>query len=237
LEDKIASRARCGRWTPTGRDPRGAARNSNDAVLSQGYPARSCGPLTESLPSVLPPAAPKQSRPCDQTAARPAGVVIAQQYPKHSQPFAKRMNDCCQMTDTRPRMATGPCGPAYMPPEPASHVYGWRPLRCGSPTACRSIDTNPRWMFCSARCPECRPQRDRVILTGMGQTRKRAQGDAGRGSQTIAQDEATSVVWGMPGEAVSLGPPCTCALIRGGKDTLTPDSMDITGKRARRDPD
>ena len=25
------------------------------------------------------------------------------------------------------------------------------------------------------------------------------------GSRTIAQDEATSVVWGMPGEAVSLG--------------------------------
>ncbi len=25
------------------------------------------------------------------------------------------------------------------------------------------------------------------------------------GSQTIAQDEATSVVWGMPGEAVALG--------------------------------
>jgi two-component system chemotaxis response regulator CheB len=25
------------------------------------------------------------------------------------------------------------------------------------------------------------------------------------GSRTVAQDEATSVVWGMPGEAVSIG--------------------------------
>jgi two-component system chemotaxis response regulator CheB len=45
-----------------------------------------------------------------------------------------------------------------------------------------------------------------VILTGMG--KDGAQGlkemrDAG--SPTLAQDEATSVVWGMPGEAVAIG--------------------------------
>lgn len=45
-----------------------------------------------------------------------------------------------------------------------------------------------------------------VILTGMGDD-----GTAGmremfaRGAHTIAQDEATSVVWGMPGEAVAAG--------------------------------
>lgn len=45
-----------------------------------------------------------------------------------------------------------------------------------------------------------------VILTGMG-----ADGATGllamkeKGARTIAQDQATSVVWGMPGEAVALG--------------------------------
>jgi two-component system chemotaxis response regulator CheB len=45
-----------------------------------------------------------------------------------------------------------------------------------------------------------------VILTGMGKD-----GALGLkemrdiGSRTIAQDEATSIVWGMPGEAVALG--------------------------------
>jgi two-component system chemotaxis response regulator CheB len=45
-----------------------------------------------------------------------------------------------------------------------------------------------------------------VLLTGMG--RDGAQGlkeMKEAGSPTIVQDEATSVVWGMPGEAVALG--------------------------------
>jgi len=45
-----------------------------------------------------------------------------------------------------------------------------------------------------------------VLLTGMGDDGARGlkeMMDAGAG--TIAQDEATSVVWGMPGSAVKLG--------------------------------
>jgi two-component system chemotaxis response regulator CheB len=45
-----------------------------------------------------------------------------------------------------------------------------------------------------------------VLLTGMGKDGAiglKEMRDAG--SPTIAQDEATSVVWGMPGEAVALG--------------------------------
>jgi two-component system chemotaxis response regulator CheB len=45
-----------------------------------------------------------------------------------------------------------------------------------------------------------------VILTGMGKDGAlglKEMRDAG--SRTIAQDEATSIVWGMPGEAVAVG--------------------------------
>jgi two-component system chemotaxis response regulator CheB len=48
-----------------------------------------------------------------------------------------------------------------------------------------------------------------VILTGMGKD-----GALGllemrqAGAATVVQDEATSVVWGMPGEAVALGAAC-----------------------------
>ncbi len=45
-----------------------------------------------------------------------------------------------------------------------------------------------------------------AILTGMGKDGSAALGEIRRtGVPTIAQDESTSVVWGMPGEAVSLG--------------------------------
>ena len=44
-----------------------------------------------------------------------------------------------------------------------------------------------------------------VLLTGMGRDGARGLKDMRKcGSRTVAQDEATSVVWGMPGEAVSL---------------------------------
>lgn len=45
-----------------------------------------------------------------------------------------------------------------------------------------------------------------VILTGMGDDGARCMGELkAAGAATIAQDEATSVVWGMPREAVSMG--------------------------------
>ena len=45
-----------------------------------------------------------------------------------------------------------------------------------------------------------------VLLTGMGKDGARGLKEMlDSGSRTIAQDEATSVVWGMPGEAVALG--------------------------------
>jgi two-component system chemotaxis response regulator CheB len=50
------------------------------------------------------------------------------------------------------------------------------------------------------------------------------------GSRTIAQDEATSVVWGMPGEAVSLGAAQYVLALEtvAGKILSLADAMDIT---------
>ncbi|MGH8141138.1 MAG: chemotaxis protein CheB, partial [Steroidobacteraceae bacterium] len=45
-----------------------------------------------------------------------------------------------------------------------------------------------------------------VLLTGMGSDGARGLKQMrARGAYTLAQDEATSVVWGMPGAAVALG--------------------------------
>jgi two-component system chemotaxis response regulator CheB len=45
-----------------------------------------------------------------------------------------------------------------------------------------------------------------VLLTGMGKDGAQGLLEMRQGgSPTIAQDEATSVVWGMPGEAVQIG--------------------------------
>ncbi len=45
-----------------------------------------------------------------------------------------------------------------------------------------------------------------VILTGMGDDGARGMKEMhDAGAPTIAQDERTSVVWGMPGQAVKLG--------------------------------
>jgi two-component system chemotaxis response regulator CheB len=45
-----------------------------------------------------------------------------------------------------------------------------------------------------------------VLLTGMGDDGARGLGEMlEAGAATIAQDEASSVVWGMPGSAVKIG--------------------------------
>ena len=45
-----------------------------------------------------------------------------------------------------------------------------------------------------------------VVLTGMGQDGLRGSEEiVRRGGRVIAQDEATSVIWGMPGSAVASG--------------------------------
>src|SRR5262249_28999118 len=139
------------------------------------------------------------------------GVVIAQHIPKaFSTPFAKRMNDCCQVTvyeaEDGQQLLAG--HPSIAPGDRHLMV-----VRDGARYVCRLDDGVPvnrhkpsvDVLFRSVAQNAGRNAIG-VILTGMGKDGARGLKEMlDAGSQTIAQDEATSVVWGMPGEAVSLG--------------------------------
>ena len=139
------------------------------------------------------------------------GVVITQHIPKaFSTPFARRMDACCQMT-----VYEAQDGQVILP----GHVYiapGDQHLlvvRDGARYVCRLDDGPPvnrhkpsvDVLFRSV-AQQAGRNAVGVILTGMGKD-----GAVGlkemreAGGPTIAQDEATSVVWGMPGEAVAIG--------------------------------
>jgi two-component system chemotaxis response regulator CheB len=139
------------------------------------------------------------------------GMVITQHIPKaFSAAFARRLNDSCalRVQEAADGQQILP-GHAYVAPGD-SHL---RVERSGARYVCRLNGSEP--------VNRHRPSVDvlfesvaqaagarsiGVLLTGMG--RDGAQGLLQMregGSQTIAQDEASSVVWGMPGEAVALG--------------------------------
>lgn len=139
------------------------------------------------------------------------GIVIAQHIPKaFSTPFARRMNDCCRMT-----VYEAEDGQQVI----EGHVYiapGDRHLkveRDGARYMCRLDDGEPvnrhkpsvDVLFHSVAQSAGRNAIG-LLLTGMGKDGARGLLEMREaGSRTMAQDEATSVVWGMPGEAVSLG--------------------------------
>ena len=139
------------------------------------------------------------------------GTLITQHIPKaFSAAFARRLNDTSALrvqeaADGQQILA----GHAYVAPGDC-HL---RVERSGARYVCRldhsaavnrhrpSVDV----LFQSV-AQAAGPRSIGVLLTGMG--RDGAQGllqMRTAGGQTIAQDEASSVVWGMPGEAVSLG--------------------------------
>jgi two-component system chemotaxis response regulator CheB len=139
------------------------------------------------------------------------GVVVTQHIPKaFSGPFAKRMDQCCQMT-----VYEAQDGQQILP----GHVYiapGDQHLlviRDGARYVCRLDDGTPVNRHKPSVDVLFRSVAQNVgrnaiglLLTGMGKDGARGMKEMREaGSPTIAQDEATSVVWGMPGEAVSIG--------------------------------
>jgi two-component system chemotaxis response regulator CheB len=139
------------------------------------------------------------------------GIVIAQHIPKaFSTPFAERMNRSCQLTvfEAQDGQQIMP-GHAYIAPGDRHLLV----VRSGARWICKLDDGSPvnrhkpsvDVLFRSV-AQDAGYNAIGVILTGMG--KDGAQGlleMRQAGSPTIAQDEATSVVWGMPGEAVAIG--------------------------------
>jgi two-component system chemotaxis response regulator CheB len=139
------------------------------------------------------------------------GIVIAQHIPKaFSTPFAERMNRSCAMTvcEAQDNQQIRP-GHVYIAPGDRHLVV----VRSGARWICRLDDGPPvnrhkpsvDVLFRSV-AQQAGGNAIGVLLTGMG--RDGAQGlkeMREAGSPTLVQDEATSVVWGMPGAAVEIG--------------------------------
>lgn len=139
------------------------------------------------------------------------GIVITQHIPKaFSGPFALRMNSCSALTvcEARDGQQILP-GHAYIAPGDLHLLV----VRDGAQYRCRLNDGPPVQrhkpsvdvMFRSVAQNVGRNAIG-VMLTGMGRDgaeSMREMRDAG--AVCIAQDEATSVVWGMPGAAHEVG--------------------------------
>jgi len=141
-------------------------------------------------------------------------IVMTQHIPPvFSTSFAKRLNECSEINIIEPteRMQLLP-GHAYLAPggqhmvisKIAGNLYlnieHTEPVNRHRP----SVD-----VLYHSVVNACGKKSIGILLTGMG-----ADGAKGlkllkdQGAHTIAQDEASSVVWGMPGAAVSLGAAC-----------------------------
>jgi two-component system chemotaxis response regulator CheB len=170
------------------------------------------------------------------------GIVIAQHIPKaFSTPFARRMDACCQMT-----VYEAEDGQQILP----GHVYiapGDRHLlvvRVGARYVCKldngqAVNRHKPSVDVLFRSVAQQAGRNAigVILTGMGKDGAmglKEMRDAG--CPTIAQDEATSVVWGMPREAVALGAAAHILALQDipAKVRALAESMDVTRSGAAR---
>ena len=169
---------------------------TTEAVLAIGASTGGTEAIKEVL-AALPPEAP--------------GIVVTQHIPHtFSRAFAERMNRVSRM-----RVKEAEEGDAILP----GHVLiapGDRHLmvrRSGARYLCELSDgaavnrhrPSVDVLFRSV-AQQVGPNAVAMLLTGMGVDGARGMAEIrAQGGRTLAQDEATSVVWGMPGEAVRLG--------------------------------
>lgn len=139
------------------------------------------------------------------------GVVVTQHIPPaFSTSFARRMNDVsaltvCEAVDGQQVLP----GHAYIAPGD----FHLRLVRDGARYVCAVTQDAPvnrhrpsvDVLFQSV-AQNAGANAIGVLLTGMGRDGARGLKEMREaGSPTVVQDEATSVVWGMPGEAVAIG--------------------------------
>ena len=138
-------------------------------------------------------------------------IVIAQHIPAaFSAPFTRRMDSLSRLSVCEPHEGQ------YIMPGHAYIAPGGKHLlveRDGARYRCRLNDGPPVNRHCPSVdvlfrsvAQNVGPNAVGVILTGMGDDGARGLKEMrDAGAPTIAQDEASSVVWGMPGAAVKLG--------------------------------
>lgn len=179
-----------------GQRSRQAHFRTTDRIIAIGASTGGTEAIKEVL-SVMPPDAP--------------GIVITQHIPEaFSGPFAKRMNSCSAMT-----VKEAQDGDQILP----GHVYiapGDSHLlvdRNGARYLCRLSDglavnrhrPSVDVLFRSV-AQQVGTNAVGALLTGMGTDGAQGLREMKEaGAPSVAQDEASSVVWGMPGEAVKLG--------------------------------
>lgn len=139
------------------------------------------------------------------------GIVIAQHIPKvFSGPFAQRLDRICpvRVAEAEDGQEVRP-GHAYIAPGDQHLIV----VRSGGRWICR-LDEGPPVnrhrpsvdvLFRSV-AQQAGHHAVGLLLTGMGKDGAQGLKEIQEaGGATLVQDEATSVVWGMPGEAVELG--------------------------------
>ncbi len=139
------------------------------------------------------------------------GIVITQHIPKaFSGPFARRLNSCCALTVCEAKDGQQILrGHAYVAPGDKHLLV----VRDGAQYRCRlhdgpevqrhkpSVDVLFRSVAQNAG-----PNAIGVMLTGMGRDGAEGMKEMHEaGAACIVQDEASSVVWGMPGAAWEIG--------------------------------
>lgn len=221
---KAAARARMGRKAPprtvTTPAPIRALKKTTDVVLAVGASTGGTVALEKFL-TVMPPDCP--------------GIVIVQHMPEHfTSSFAERLNERCAI-----EVKEGADGDAVTPGRAiiARGNYHLLLRRSGAryyaqvksgPLVCRHRPSVDMLFRSVARAAGANAVG--VIMTGMG-----ADGSGGmlemkqQGAYTLAQDESSSVVFGMPKEAIAVGAVDDVLPLRG----LAPAVIEYIRKRER----